>query len=59
MIILKTYTMPTPQAGVFLVYWTNSPVRPGGALKVHITNTIEDASIAAELAAMQYLLEEK
>jgi hypothetical protein len=57
--ILKTYTVPTPQAGVFLVYWTNSSTRPRGALKVHITNKVEDASIAAELAAMQFLLEEK
>jgi hypothetical protein len=57
--ILKTHTLSTHQADTFLVYWTNSLVRPGGLLKVRINPTMEDAHIAAELAAMQHLLEEK
>ena len=57
--ILKTYTVATQQADTFLVYWTNSAIRPGGLLKVRVLAKIEDVHIAAELAAMQHLLEEK
>src|SRR3989339_230110 len=57
--ILKTYTVATQQPDTFLVYWTNSPIRPGGVLSVHVRQIVEDPQIAAELAAMQHLLEEK
>ncbi|MGB7597396.1 MAG: hypothetical protein WBM09_07505 [Gallionella sp.] len=57
--LLKTHTLPTPQADTFRVYWTNSPVRPGGLLRVRIAPRMEDAPLAAELAAIQYLLEDK
>jgi hypothetical protein len=57
--ILKTYTVVDEQADTFLVYWTNSPVRPGGIVKVRMLAKVEDAASAAELAAMQYLLEDK
>jgi hypothetical protein len=57
--ILKTYAVATQQPGTFLVYWTNSPIRPGGVLKVRVLPKMEDPQIAAELAAMQHLLEEK
>lgn len=57
--MLKTHTLSTPQADTFLVYWTNSPVRPGGLLKVRVAPRMQDAHIAAELAAMQHLLEDK
>lgn len=57
--ILKIYTVATEQPDTFLVYWTNSPVRPGGVLRVRVLPGMEDAQIAAELAAMQHLLEEK
>jgi hypothetical protein len=56
---LKTYSVATAQADTFLVYWTNSTVRPRGVLKVCVRPQIEDRQIAAELAALQYLLEEK
>ena len=57
--ILKTYTVATQQPDTFLVYWTNSPIRPGGVLSVRVRQKVEDPQIAAELAAMQHLLEEK
>lgn len=57
--ILKTHTLTTPQADTFLVYWTNSLIRPGGLLRVRVARQIEDAHIAAELAAIQHLLEDK
>jgi hypothetical protein len=57
--MLKTYTVTTALPDTFLVYWTNSPIRPGGVLKVRVLSRIEDAQIAAELAAIQHLLEEK
>lgn len=57
--LLKTHTLPTPQADTFRVYWTNSPVRPGGLLRVRVAPRMADAPIAAELAALQYLLEDK
>jgi hypothetical protein len=57
--MLKTHTIHTQQSETFLVYWTNSPIRPGGLLKVRVQPTMEDPQIAAELAAMKFLLEEK
>jgi hypothetical protein len=57
--ILKTQTITTTQADTFLVYWTNSSNRLGGVLKVHVRAKIEDKRIAAELFAMQHLLEVK
>jgi len=57
--ILKTHTVATELPDAFMVYWTNSSQRIGGALKVHVTAKIEDKHIAAELAAMQHLLEVK
>lgn len=57
--LLKTHTIATAQADTFLVYWTNSLMTPKGVLKVRVTAQIEDRHIAAELAAMQHLLEEK
>ena len=57
--LLKTHTLPTPEADTFRVYWTNSPVRPGGLLRVRVAPRMDDAPIAAELAALQYLLEDK
>ena len=57
--ILKTYTVATERPGTFLVYWTNSPVRPSGVIKVRVLAKTEDVQIVAELAAMQHLLEEK
>lgn len=57
--MLKTHTLATPQADTFLVYWTNSLVRPGGLLKVRVAAQMQDARIAAELAAIQHLLEDK
>jgi len=57
--LLKTYTIQTSQADTFLVYWTNSSIRPGGLLRVRILPQIQDPQIAAELAALQYLLEEE
>ena len=57
--ILKTHTVTTAQENTYMVYWTNSTQRLGGALKVHVTAKIEDKHIAAELAAMQHLLEVK
>lgn len=57
--ILKTYTVRTARANTFNVYWTNSDIRPGGLLKVQIKPDIPDRMIAAELSAIQYLLEDK
>ncbi len=57
--LLKTHTITTQQPDSFLVYWTNSLTRPGGLLKVRVKPDIEDRHIAAELAAMQHLLEDK
>ena len=57
--LLKTYTYPTELADSFLVYWANSPLRAGGLLKVRVLPRLADPQIAAELAALQYLLEEK
>jgi hypothetical protein len=57
--VLRTYTITTHQPDTFLVYWTNSSNRPGGLIKVRVTTGMPDAHIAAELAAMQHLLEDK
>ncbi len=57
--ILKIHTLATSQSDTFIVYWSNSTVRLGGLLKVRVTAPIEDRHIAAELAAMQHLLEVK
>lgn len=57
--LLKTHTISTQQQDTFLVYWTNSLTRPGGLLKVRVKLNLEDRHIAAELAAMQHLLEDK
>ena len=57
--ILKTHTQATNEPTTFLVYWTNSTHRPGGLIKVRVTANMQDAHIAAELAAMQHLLEER
>lgn len=56
---LKTYTVATEQPDAFHVYWTNSDRRPGGLLKVQIRPDMEDRLIAAELSAIQFLLEDK
>ena len=57
--VLKTHTMATQDQNTFLVYWTNSTHRPGGLITVRITANMRDAHIAAELAVMQHLLEER
>jgi len=57
--ILKTYTVSTTEPDRFIVYWTNSPVFPKGIIKVRIAANIEDRSIAGELSAIKYLLEQK
>lgn len=57
--ILKTHAIATAQPDTFMIYWTNSPIRAGGILKVKILQQVADLKIAAELAAMQHLLEVK
>ena len=57
--ILKTHTQATNEANSFLVHWTNSTNRPGGLIRVRVSAKMQDAHIAAELAAMQHLLEER
>ena len=54
---LKTHTLPGLQTDTYLVYWTNSSVRLGGLLRVKVAAKVEDKAIAAELAAIQHLLE--
>lgn len=56
---LKTHTRPTDLADTFKVYWTNTTMRLRGVVTVQITSVISDRAIAAELAAMQYLLEDQ
>lgn len=56
---LKTHTVTTQNPAIFLVYWTNTTMRPRGIIKVHVSADIEDKHIAAEMAAMKHLLEEK
>ena len=57
--LLKTHTVSTRHPDTFLVYWTNSQARPGGLLKVRVKRNTEDLHIVAELAAIQFLLEDK
>ena len=57
--ILKTHTVASERPDTYFVYWSNNGLRVRGALKVRITARIEDKHIAAELAAMQHLLESK
>lgn len=57
--ILKTFTIATEQPDTFLVYWTNTSMRPKGLLRVRVLPQMEDRQIVAELAAMRYLLEDK
>lgn len=57
--LLKTYTFATELPDTFLVYWTNSIIRPKGVLRVRVLPQIEDRQIVAELAAMRHLLEDK
>lgn len=59
---LKIHTIPANSTGLadtFLVYWTNNELRVRGVLKVQVTAEICDKPIAAELAALQHLLEVK
>jgi hypothetical protein len=57
--ILKTHTLHTSQPDTYKVYWSNSAIRLGGLFIVRIAANVEDRHIAAELAAIQHLLEEK
>lgn len=57
--ILKTFACPTPLDDTFLVYWTNSTIEPRGVLEIRLAHSIDDRHIAAELYALQYLLEQK
>lgn len=57
--LLKTFTLPAARPDRFDVYWTNSDRRPGGLLEVRIRPDIPDRQIAAELSALQHLLEDK
>lgn len=57
--ILKVHTIATEESDTFLVYWSKSILRIGGLLKIRVTAPIQDRHIAAELAAMQHLLEVK
>jgi hypothetical protein len=34
--LLKTYTLTTERPDTFLVYWTNSIIRPKGVLRVQV-----------------------
>lgn len=56
---LTLHTVATEHPDTFLVYWSNSIKRTPNALKVQIKAQIEDKNIAAELSAMQHLLEVK
>lgn len=56
--ILKTHAISTAQVDTFIVYWTNSQA-PKGVLKVVVTAKLDDKLIAAELAAIQHLIEVK
>lgn len=57
--LLKTFTLTAARPDMFDVYWTNSDHRPGGLLEVRIRPDIPDRQIAAELSAIQHLLEDK
>lgn len=56
---LKIHTLTTNSPDTFNVVWTNGSLQPKGLIKVRITAKIEDKHIAAELAALQHLLEVK
>jgi hypothetical protein len=56
---LKTYVSPTSQPDSYLVYWTNNQLSPKGVIRVRLSAQIEDRAIAAELAAIQHLIEDK
>ena len=56
---LKTFTLSVQQSDTFSVYWTNSASRFGGVVHVKVTAKLDDRAIAAELAAIQHLLEVK
>lgn len=57
--VLRTSTIATSHPDTFNVYWTNSDLRPGGLLEVRIRPDIPDRQIAAELSAIQHLLEDR
>ena len=57
--ILKTHTVRSTEPDQFLVYWTNSTMCPRGVIQVRVTADIDDLAIAAELAAIKYLLDQK
>jgi hypothetical protein len=56
---LKTHVCPSSQSDSYLVYWTNNQLSPKGVIRVRLTAQIEDLAIAAELAAIQHLIEDK
>jgi hypothetical protein len=57
--ILKTYTVATSEPDQFLLYWTNSPICLRGIIKIRVSANIEDRAIAAELAGLKHLLDQK
>ena len=57
--LLKTFTLATENPDTFMVYWTNTLMRPRGLLRICVMPQVEDRQIVAELAAMRYLLEDK
>ena len=56
---LKVFTQPTDSPDTYLVYWTNNLICPKGVIKAIVPGQMEDKMIAAELRAIQYLLEER
>jgi hypothetical protein len=56
---LKTHVCPAAQPDSYLVYWTNNQRSPKGVIRIRLTAQIEDRAIAAELAAIQHLIEDK
>jgi hypothetical protein len=56
---LKTHVRPTSQSDSYLVYWSNNQLSPKGVIRVRLSAQIEDRAIAAELAAIQHLIEDK
>lgn len=57
--VLKVHTLCCHDAHAFQVLWTNSLIRVGGTLDVRVMPDMPDKQIAAELAALQHLLEVK
>lgn len=57
--VLKVHTLCCHDPHAFQVLWTNSLVRVGGTLDVKVMPDMPDKQIAAELAALQHLLEVK